>query len=388
MTDQIMGYKRPDGRFGIRNIVLILSLVQCANSTASRIGLQCDAPYIGIDTGCGQGKVQAARTDLGLIAAGANPNVYGVLLVSLGCQWVKPDVIGPAIEKTGKKVCYSNIQDEGGMPEAVEKGVRLVREMQAEAEAQRREPCPVSGLVVGVNCGGSDWTTAITGNTAIGEMTDILVGRGGSCLMSEVYGFPGSDVAVAQNAATYEIGLEILDMVRDLRADFLQKNGQPISEVNPSPGNKEGGITTLCEKSMGNVKKMGSVPIQGILKLEDRNPPRPGMWIVDQRLGGNDAYPCTAYAMLGAHAIVFCTGRGTPIGNAVAPVIKVTGNSESFRRLNSMMDFDAGAPLRGEATIAEMGRDLYRLLLEVCEGKRTKAEINGDITYLIPAVIE
>lgn len=382
-SKKIMGYKRDDGRFGIRNYVIVISVVQCANSTAIQIAQKCDVPSITIETGCGEHKEQEERTTLGLITAGTNPNVHSVLIVSLGCQWTDVNFVMSEIKKTGKSVEHICIQDEGGIPEAVEKGVKIVERLKAQAKMQQRVECPLSGLVIGVQCGGSDWTTAISGNTSIGEMTDLLVKNGGTILMCEIGGFPGSDVTVASHAINHEVGCNILDMVDDLLKEFKEHTGQSISDVNPTPGNKEGGITTLCEKSMGNVKKMGTSPIQGIIKVGEIVP-YPGVWILDQRQGGNDAYVNTGFAMCGAHSIVFCTGRGSGIGNAVMPVLKITGNPKTYLKMNSIIDFNAGIALTGEKTIKETGKDLYDALIDMCNGKVVKSEINKDYTYTIP----
>ena len=171
-------------------------------------------------------------------------------------------------------------------------------------------------------------------------------------------------------------------MVRELRADFIRKTGYPIERVNPTPGNKAGGITTLVEKSMGNVKKMGSAPIQGILQVGQR-PPHPGLWIVDSRNEGPDSFNITAFALSLAHGAVFSSGRGTPVGNAVFPVLKLTGNPERYAMLESMLDFNAGVVLRG-ADLDETGEALTDLLLRKLNGEETKSEINRNREYTIP----
>jgi altronate dehydratase large subunit len=162
----------------------------------------------------------------------------------------------------GKPVEAILIQREGGSPEAERKGVDIVRRLKALCESQERVPCRIADLVVGVQCGGSDWTTALSANPVIGAMTDLVVAAGGSVLMSEVAGFPGSEHIVASRAVSHDVGLQVLDMISELRAEYIETYGQKIEEVNPTPGNKAGGITTLVEKSMGNIKKMGASPVQ------------------------------------------------------------------------------------------------------------------------------
>jgi altronate dehydratase len=249
--------------------------------------------------------------------------------------------------------------------------------MQRAAQDLERQPCPLSGLVVGVQCGGSDWTTAIAGNTVIGAMTDLVIAAGGSVLMSEVPGIPGCEHIVASRAVSREAGEQILGMVDELRAEFLRAHGQPIEAVNPTPGNKAGGITTLVEKAMGNIKKMGTSPVQGVLKLGER-PPHPGLWIVDNRANGPDPVNLAGFAMAGASATVFSTGRGSPVGSPVMPVVKLTGNPHTYAKMPGLMDFNAGV------VVGETGRALYDLLLEVAGGRPTRSEENGDYEFSIP----
>ncbi len=379
---EIQAFSRPDGQVGIRNLVLVLSMVSCSNTVVSRIAQKTGAIPITHEQGCVEFEEDHRRTRLALEAAGRNPNVYGVLLVGLGCEQTSLAGVKKAIAQAGKPVEGILIQDEGGSPQAEARGVEIVRKLQEEAGKQRRVPCGAEGLVVGVQCGGSDWTTAVAGNTVIGAMADHVIENGGSVLMSEVMGFPGSEHIVAANAVNREVGLRILDMVSDLRAEYVELYGQTIEEVNPTPGNKAGGITTLVEKSMGNVRKMGNSPVQGVLQLGDPIP-RPGLWVVDNRAQGPDPFNVTGFAIQGANVTVFSSGRGSPVGSAVMPVIKITGNPATFRKLESITDFNAGVVVEGKP-IPETGRALYEFLLEVAEGRLTRSELNGDMEFTIP----
>ena len=302
--------------------------------------------------------------------------------MGLGCEQIDVQALKEQIGAHTDEVQTLCIQTCGGMPQAVEEGKAIVRRMKQAAEKQSREPMPTKQLIVGVQCGGSDWTTALAGNAVIGEMTDRIVEMGGSVLMGEVYGFPGSEHIVAEHAVNRQVGAEIMQMIRELRADFIEKTGYPIERVNPTPGNKAGGITTLVEKSMGNVKKMGSAPIQGVLKVGQR-PPHPGLWIVDNRNEGPDSFNITAFAMASAHAVVFSSGRGTPVGNAVMPVLKLTGNPERYNLLQSIFDFNAGVVLKG-AELGQTGQALVDCLMQKLSGEMTKAECNGNYEYSIP----
>lgn len=379
---EISAYKRPDGRIGLRNHVLVISLVSCSNTVVSKIAQTTGAVPITHEFGCVEFEEDHKRTKLGLISAGTNPNVYGVLLVGLGCEQTSMADLLHAISAAGKHVEAILIQKEGGAAEAVARGIGIVKGLQEEASRQERVPCGVDGLIVGVQCGGSDWTTAVAGNTVIGAMSDLVIANGGSVLMSEVMGFPGSEHIVAANAVNREVGLQILEMISDLRSEYLELYGQPIQEVNPTPGNKAGGITTLVEKSMGNIKKMGNAPIQGILQLGEPIP-HPGLWVVDNRAQGPDPFNITGFAIQGANVTVFSSGRGSPVGCAVMPVIKITGNPETFENLRSIIDFNAGLVIKGQS-ISETGAALFDLLLKVADGELTKSELNGNLEYTIP----
>jgi altronate dehydratase large subunit len=357
-------------------------MVSCSNTVVSRIAQATGAIPITHEYGCVEFDEDHKRTKLALVAAGAGPNVYGALLVGLGCEQTSMADVKRAVAGTGKPVEALLIQEEGGSPEAERRGIEIVRKLQAEADAQERVPCSAAGLVVGIQCGGSDWTTAVAGNTAIGAMSDRVIENGGSVLMSEVMGFPGSEHIVAANSVNRKVGLQVLDMVADLRAEYVELYGQTIEEVNPTPGNKAGGITTLVEKSMGNIRKMGNSPVQGVLRLGEPIP-HPGLWVVDNRAQGPDPFNVTGFAIQGANVTVFSSGRGSPVGCAVMPVIKITGNPATFRKLESITDFNAGVVVEGKS-IPETGADLYELLLEVAGGRATKSELNGNVEYAIP----
>lgn len=379
-----MGYERSDGTVGIRNYTLVISLVQCANSTVNKIADQCGATAITIDTGCGEFEDQAQKTNLGLICAGSSPNVYGVLLVSLGCQWTDPELIKKEIEKTGKQVYHLCIQDERGMKNTIEKGVKIVKQMQKMAAQQERQEFPLSKLVVSLNSGGSDWTSSISANTVAGVASDLVISNGGSVIGGGVRGMPGDENYTVDLAVNHELGCKILDMVEEYCQDLFEITGERVSDVNPTPGNKMGGITTMAEKAIGNSKMQGTAPLQGLLELGERVP-YPGAWFIDERHGGNDVYLTTAFAMCGANLMLFTTGKGTPQGNAVMPLIKITGNPMTNRILGKeIVDFSSGDVLEGKRSIQQAGEDLYKCIIEVANGKLTKAEIFGDYSYATP----
>ena len=376
------GYQRSDGSVGIRNYILVVSTVQCANNVAIRIAEKTNAVSITHDFGCMEFEENSNRTELGLIKACENPNVYGVILVGLGCEQIDANKMYDYIKGINKPVYKILIQEEGGPKQAIAKGIEYANKLEKESIKEQRGTFGVDKLIVGVQCGGSDWTTALAGNTVIGAMTDLIVKNGGTVLMSEVVGFPGSEHVVASRAVNKEVGIAILDMVTELREDYIKQYGQTIEEVNPTPGNKAGGITTLVEKSMGNIKKMGSVPVQGIIQVGDKVP-HPGLWVLDCRAQGPDSFVTTAFAMAGAQITAFSTGRGSPLGNAVMPLVKITGNPKTYKSLNGIMDFNAGRVILGE-NIDIVGEELYKKIIEVANGAITKSEDNMNFDYTIP----
>lgn len=379
------GYPRVDGNVGIRNTVLVISLIQCANSTVHRIAQECGVPAITIDTGCGEFKEQETRTNLGLIRAGQHPNVFGVLLVSLGCQWTDPDYIAAEISKTGTIVHHLCIQDEGGVEETIKRGIGIVESLKEEGRKMPREEYPITKLILSVYCGGSDWSSSLAANVVTGETVDLFGDDGGAFISSSIRGMAGNEKHLIELAANHEVGNQILDIITEYRKDILNQTGQSIADVNPTPGNKAHGITTLCEKAISNLKLSGSrTPVQGVIEVGER-PPSEGQWLVDNRKGGNDAYACTALAMGGAHICLFTTGRGTPLGNATAVTIKITANSDTYERLGKeMIDFDASDVITGKQTVEESAAKLYELVKEVADGKMTKAEILGDFSWVTP----
>ena len=380
--DKFSGYLRSDGSVGIRNYILVLSTVQCAGNVAVRIAEKTNAIPITHEFGCVEFEKNSERTELGLIKACESPNVYGVVLVGLGCEQIDINKLYNHVKGLNKPVYKILIQEDGGSKKAISKGIEYVNKLEEESKKEQRDVFGIDKLVVGVQCGGSDWTTALSGNAVIGAMTDLIIKNGGTVLISEVGGFPGSEHVVANRAVNKEVGVAILNMMDELRKSHIKQYGQSIEKVNPTPGNKAGGITTLVEKSMGNVKKMGLAPVQGIIRVGEKAP-HPGLWILDCRAQGPDSFTTTAFSMAGAQITAFSTGRGTPVGNAVMPLVKITGNPETYESLNDIMDFNAGRVILGE-DIDAVGKDLYGKIIEVANGAVTKSEDNMNFDYTIP----
>lgn len=383
MSLTFQGYERADGSVGIRNYILVLSMVHCSNTVAQQIAWKTGAHVITHDFGCVEFADKHDRTRLALLSAALNPNIYAAVLVGLGCEQTDHESLLKEITATGKPACYVGIQEEGGPAEALEKGIAVVQKYQEEAAVQQRKSFPISKLVLGVQCGGSDWTTALSGNSTIGVMSDLLAEQGGSVILSEVAGFPGSEHIIAERAVTRQVGLDVIKMCDELRASYVEDHGETIENVNPTPGNKAGGITTLVEKSMGNIKKMGvSSKVQGLI-YAGQHVQHPGVWILDLRAEGPDSNSTTGFGMSGAHMTVFSTGRGSPMGSAVMPVLKLTGNPKSYQEMQGLFDFNAGVVLEG-TPIQDAGKALLERVVEIANGEESKSEINGDFEFVIP----
>ena len=375
--DKIMAYRRPNGEIGVRNHVLVISIIQCANLAAQKIAEATGAIAITQEGGCLEFPDRLERLIQGFVCAGTHPNTYSVLVVSLGCQQMKPDWIVDPIRESGREVHQLCMQTDGGFHKVVAEGTKLVKQMQAKAQNEVRVPCPISEIIMTAHCGGSDWTSGLSANPVCGGLLDIHEAVGGTIVAG---GGRGNQITRCGNHKVFRQMMEIGDK---FRADCKLRNGKGMSEVNPTPGNKAGGLTTLEEKNLGTHESTGHALIHGFIEVGERAP-GPGTWDIDQCHGNNDSYGCTGSAMSGAHFIVFTTGRGTMLGNACAPTIKLTGNQETYDNMSEFFDYCAAPVLRGEKTLEQASIELYELMLDFAEGKPTASEILGDYSWTIP----
>ena len=251
--------------------------------------------------------------------------------------------------------------------------MRAARDMAAEAAMQQRVPCDISELLLGIECGGSDATSGIAANPAVGELSDLLVDAGASSMMSETIEFIGGEHVLAKRGATPEIHNQIIRICQEYE-EHLAKAGQDCRAGQPTPGNKAGGLSTLEEKSLGCIRKGGTRPVVEVVEQAAR-PTKKGAVIMDT--AGYDISSVTSMVAGGCQAVVFTTGRGTPTGNAIVPVIKVTGNHVTYERMSDNIDIDVSDIIAGTCTIRESGEKLFEELLKVCNGRLTKAEAYG-----------
>ena len=370
------GYKRPDGRVGVRNHVLILPASVCASDTTRIIAQQVNgAVTFNNQQGCSQVAPDQQLTMDVMAGYAANPNVYGTVVVSLGCENCQMDLVVEAIEeRTNKPLKQVIIQEAGGTLKAVDMAVRYAKEMVAEASMLQREAFPISELIVGTECGGSDPTSGLAANPVIGEMSDRIVAAGGTSILSETTEFIGAEHILARRAATPEVHNRIFEIVHRYEA-ALRLVGEEVRECNPSPGNKAGGITTLEEKSLGCIHKGGHSPVNAVYDYAKQVQSKQGLVVMDTP--GNDPSSVAAMAAGGAQVVVFSSGRGTPTGNPIVPVIKLTGNKLTFAKMEDNIDLDASPLIYGTKTLDDLGGELLQMVVDTACGKQTKAEALG-----------
>jgi altronate dehydratase large subunit len=369
------GYKRPDGRVGIRNYVLILPASVCASDTTRIIASQVNGSVtFNNQNGCSQVPPDQQFTMDVEAGYAANPNVYGTVVVSLGCENCQMDLVVKAIqERTNKPLKQVIIQEEGGTLKAIDKAVRYAKEMVQEASMMRREECDMSKLIVGTECGGSDPTSGLAANPTIGELSDRLVDLGATSILSETTEFIGAEHILARRGKDEKVKEQILGIVHRYE-HALQLVGEEVREGNPSPGNKAGGLTTLEEKSLGCIHKGGHRTIQAVYDY-GKQIDTTGLVIMDTP--GNDPSSVAGMVAGGCQVVVFSTGRGTPTGNPLVPVIKITGNKLTFQKMEDNIDYDASPVIYGKKTMGEQGDELLAMTMEVVNGKQSKAESLG-----------
>ena len=372
---QFWGYKRKEGRAGIRNHVLVFPTCGCGSESARIVASQVrGAVNIVFNTGCSDVAANTAMSQKILTGFACNPNVYGVVIIGLGCETVPHHMLREKIQSmTSKPVVSFGIQEEGGTLKTIEKAVRAAREMAAEAAMQQKELCDISQLLLGIECGGSDATSGIASNPAVGELSDRLIDLGASTIMSESIEWIGGEHIVAKRAAAPKIHNQIIQICKDYE-EHLKAAGQDCRAGQPTPGNKAGGLSTLDEKSLGCIRKGGTRPIVQVLAQAER-PTEHGAIVMDT--AGYDISSVTSMVAGGCNAIIFTTGRGTPTGNAIVPVLKVTANALTYQKMEDNIDVDLSAIIKGTKTFQECGKELLHVIQDICNGKMTKAEAYG-----------
>ncbi len=384
-TRTFMGYRRPDGRVGIRNHVLILPTSICASDTTERIANAVEGCVsFHNQNGCSQVDCDQKVTIAALAGYAANPNIYGVVCVSLGCEGCQNDLVIDAIRKRCDKPIRSLIiQRVGGSIKAVEEGTRIARELVRAASLCEREDVPVSELIFGTNCGGSDTSSGLGSNPLIGEVSDWMVSQGATTVLCETPELFGGEHILARRAATPEVGEQVLKIVRDYEK-YVQMFGAEMREGNPSPGNMAGGLTTLEEKSLGCIHKAGHSPINAVYPYAAKLKSHEGLVIMDTP--GNDPSSVGGIIAGGCQLVVFSTGLGTPTGNAIAPVYRLTANKRTYEAMRDNTDLDASPTIYGPESMEEMRDRMLDDIIAVCNGRKVCAEALGYTETALPHI--
>ncbi len=379
-TPSFWGYRRKNGRAGTRNEIWIINTVGCVNTSAERIAKICNEKYkaenfdgvfsFSHPYGCSQLGDDLTNTQKVLSGLMNNPNAGGILVIGLGCE---NNQMSSLIKAAGNidpdRVRSFNSQD---VKDEIEEGVKLAGELFEIMSKDRREECPVSDLAIGMKCGGSDGFSGISANPLVGRITDLISSYGGRVILTEVPEMFGAEQQLMNRARNEEVYDKIVAMINDFKEYFISHN-QPIYE-NPSPGNKEGGLTTLEEKSLGAIQKGGSAAVSQVLDYGEQIE-NSGLALL--KAPGNDGVSSTAMTASGAVMLLFTTGRGTPLGFPV-PTVKISSNTDLSERKPGWIDFNAGRLLDGETDMDELMVELMKLILDIASGKKkTKNELNG-----------
>ncbi|AKS45209.1 altronate hydrolase/galactarate dehydratase [Octadecabacter temperatus] len=382
------GFHRADGRVGTRNYLGILTSVNCSGSVAKFIaeaaeksGLLDDFPNIdGIvpiahGTGCGMSGNNEGYDTLFRTLSGyaQHPNFGGILLIGLGCEVMQiSDLVGGREIRADGALRYMTIQQTGGTRKTIEKGLDELRSMAALANTATRQPAPISHLMVGMQCGGSDGYSGITANPALGVASDLLVRHGGTTILSETSEIYGAEHLLTRRAANVEVGEKLIERVRWWE-DYTARNKGEMDN-NPSPGNKRGGLTTILEKSLGAVAKSGSAPLTDVYLFGEKIEKK-GFVFMDSP--GFDPCSVTGQIASGANLIVFTTGRGSVSGYMPTPCIKVATNSEMYARMSEDMDINCGDIVSEGVSLQDKGEEIYEMFISIASGEQTKSEDLG-----------
>lgn len=374
MTEQdyFLGYKRSNGKIGIRNRLLVIAPIDCSFELARKIAQQAeDSVAITQTYGCREDSMLISQ----FVGSALNPNIAGVLIVGLGCETLTGELLKEKIEPSGKPVYNLTIQEEGGTANTYEKGVILLKKMRKDAEKIQRESFPLSELTLALECGGSDTTSGLAANPALGIAVNKLIDAGGTVIFGETQEMIGTQDILAKRAVNKEVANDIYRIIEEQMARLRARG---IESRWMSKGNMDGGLTTIEEKSLGSIQKGGTRPIQGVLhNTWDRfeTPPKPGLYIMDGPTF--DVASVTHMVAAGAQIVCFTSGRGSTTGHAIAPVIKITGNSNTYEKLSDNIDINAGTVLDASESLNEVGERIFDKIILTASGAETKAEKHG-----------
>lgn len=365
------GYVREDGKVGTRNYVAIIPSVVCSVEVVEAIVANTVMTQ-GIihHQGCCQTPPDLERVTDCLIKICENPNVGAALIVSLGCEGVDTNRLEAAARATGKPIERINIQELGGTSAAIAAGINAAQRLVMAISGLQRETVDMSRFVMGIKCGASDTTSGVASNPVIGYVADRIVDLGGTVIFGETTEFIGAEHILQRRAKDPRVASEIARIVTEME-DRAKAIGVDMRKGQPTPGNIEGGLSTIEEKSLGAIVKSGTRTIEGVIGYTEA-PTGKGLWIKDSP--GREIELLSGMAVGGAQVILFSTGRGAPQGFPVVPVIKICGNPVTFARMQQDMDVNAGLIVDGTRSIEDVGEEVFRQLIRVASGETTKGE--------------
>lgn len=385
-NEAFQGYLRKNGKPGIRNRVLVIYTVKCSEYVAREIVQRTDsqdAELVGFD-GCTDNQYAVNL----LISLIRHPNVGAVLAVGLGCEYIQPEWLADIAAREGKLASWMFIQNEGGTRSTIEKGTAWTEWALKQLKNTKRVRMTLGDLVIGAECGGSDYTSGLAGNALVGRFFDHFEDQGGTAIFEEIVEAIGLKDMLVKRGAN-EQAKEDISATYDKALDYCRS----VHQYSVSPGNFAGGLSTIEEKSMGALVKSGTKPIQGVLKVSQK-PAHQGLWLLDSTpdpywmqfgiTNPNDSEGLMDLVSCGAHLVFLVTGRGNVVGSAVGPCIKITGNHDTFTRMSEDMEFDASPVLEGRKSLDEMAASLASYVIEIASGKLTKSESMGHREFYIP----
>ncbi len=377
-----LGYRRPDGQVGIRNHVLVIPANGYASTVAERVArLVPGVTALAHPHGAAQLGEDTRLTEWTLAGAAANPNVGAALLVGLdGEQGEAERVRTLAAQRSpGKRYEAIAIQDEGGSIKAIRRGCAIAKDLLRHVAGDERSAVPVGGLILATQCGGSDSTSGMASNPTVGVVSDLLIEQGGTSILAETPELMGAEHILARRARNEQVARQLFEIVANVEKE-ARHVGATVAGGNPTPGNIAGGLTTIEEKSLGCIYKGGTTTVKEVIGYADR-PTRRGLVVMDTP--GHDPISVSGELAGGAQVCIFTTGRGSPVGNALGPVIKVTANPQTAARMADNMDFSAAGMIAGATDKETLGRKLFELMLRVASGEPTRAEIIGHTEFAL-----
>lgn len=371
----LKGYRREDGKFGLRNKVLIIPSVVCANKVVENIARACpEAVYVTHQHGCSQLDFDAEQTRMLIAGNCSNPNVYAALIVGLGCESISSNSVKElSLSLTPyKDVRAINIQELGGITNTTNEGIKIVKEMLENASNCKLSDGDFSDIVLGTECGGSDAYSGLSANPSLGCLSDYVVANNGAVILAETTELIGAENILARRAINDEVKQKIYEKIYGFEEN-VKNSGSDIRGANPSPGNIAGGLTSIEEKSLGCVYKAGTSKVVDVI---DYAMPvtKKGLTFMDTP--GNDIEQLSAMVAGGANIVVFTTGRGTPTGSPITPTIKLSTNNFCAKNMADVIDLNAGEIIDGNKSKEDIKDELIELIKQISEGKLTKAEIN------------